>query len=133
MPPRAGCSSRTRAVGHPSPLRHGPDGDTVPARRHQPIITMQCGPVRHMISGPKVRAGQTLKRRVIRRDTRFDPSVLPTQASIQEIYGALANDLDRLGLVFADIRELVREERALVVLTERREHLDRIATSIRAE
>jgi superfamily II DNA or RNA helicase len=86
-----------------------------------------------MISGPKLRAGQTLERRVIRRDTRFDPSVLPTQASIQEIYGALANDLDRLGLVVADIRELVHEERALVVLTERREHLDRIARSIRAE
>jgi superfamily II DNA or RNA helicase len=70
---------------------------------------------------------------VIRRDTEFDPSVLPTQASIQEIYGALANDDDRLGLVIADIRELVREDRSLVVLTERREHLDRIAESIRDE
>ena len=66
---------------------------------------------------------------VIRRDTSFDPSVLPAQASIQEIYGALANDSDRLGLVLADIRELARENRALVVITERREHLDHIAQS----
>ena len=58
------------------------------------------------------------------------PSILPTQASIQEIYGALANDIDRLDFVLAEIRELVREDRALVVLTERREPLDRIAKSI---
>ena len=91
---------------------------------------MQCGPVRHIVRPPSAREGVALGRRVIRRDTAFDPSVLPTQASIQEIYGALANDNDRLGLVIGDIRELVREDRALVVLTERREHLDRIAEAI---
>jgi hypothetical protein len=91
---------------------------------------MQCGPVRHTIRGPKVSAGQTLERRVIRRDTRFNSSGLPTQASIQEIYGALANDDDRLGLIIADIGELVRDGRAIVVLTERREHLGRIAEAI---
>jgi superfamily II DNA or RNA helicase len=117
------------------PARYVTGLTATPHRRdgHQPIITMQCGPVRHRISGPMVSVGRALERRVIRRDTRFDPSVLPTQASIQEIYGALGNDLDRLGLVVADIRELVREQRALVVLTERREHLGRIARSIRAE
>jgi superfamily II DNA or RNA helicase len=106
-----------------------------PYRRdgHQPIITMQCGPVRHSISGPTACEREALGRRVIRRDTDFDPSVLPTQASIQEIYGALSNDADRLGLVVADIRELVRENRAFIVLTERREHLDRIAESISHE
>jgi superfamily II DNA or RNA helicase len=102
-----------------------------PYRRdgHQPIITMQCGPVRHLISTPKS-SDVTLKRRVIRKDTSFDPSLLPPQASIQEIYGAIANDSDRLALILADIRKLICEERALVVLTERREHLDRLATAI---
>ena len=114
------------------PARYVTGLTATPYRRdgHQPIITMQCGPVRHKISGPRVTAGKALGRRVIRRDTSFDPSILPTQASIQEIYGALANDDDRLGFVLADIRELVREGRALVVLTERREHLERIAKSI---
>jgi superfamily II DNA or RNA helicase len=114
------------------PARYVTGLTATPYRRdgHQPIITMQCGPVRHMISGPEVSAGEALERRVIRRDTSFDPSILPTQPSIQEIYGALATDIDRLDFVLADIRELVREDRALVVLTERREHLDRIAQSI---
>ena len=118
------------------PARYVTGLTATPYRRdgHQPIITMQCGPVRHIIGRPSAREGEALGRRVIRRDTDFDPSVLPTQASIQEIYGALANDDDRLGLVIADIRELVRElvreDRALVVLTERRDHLERIAESI---
>jgi superfamily II DNA or RNA helicase len=114
------------------PARYVTGLTATPYRRdgHQPIITMQCGPVRHIVSGPKVCAGGALERRVIRKDTNFDPIVLPSQASIQEIYGALANDIDRLGLVLADIRELMRQERALVVLTERREHLERIAKSI---
>jgi superfamily II DNA or RNA helicase len=117
------------------PARYVTGLTATPYRRdgHQPIITMQCGPVRHNVSEPKVCAGKPLERRVIRRDTSFDPSVLPSQAWIQEIYGALASDIDRLGLVLADIRELVREDRALVVLTERREHLDRIANSMREE
>ncbi len=114
------------------PARYVTGLTATPYRRdgHQPIITMQCRPVRHKISGSRVTAGKALGRRVIRRDTSFDPSILPTQASIQEIYGALANDVDRLDFVLADIRKLVREDRALVVLTERREHLDRIAKSI---
>jgi superfamily II DNA or RNA helicase len=86
-----------------------------------------------MTRSPKVGAGEGLERRVIRKDTSFEPSVLPSQASIQEIYGALAKDVDRLALVLANIRELVREQRALVVLTERREHLERIAKSIADE
>jgi superfamily II DNA or RNA helicase len=117
------------------PARYVTGLTATPYRRdgHQPIITMQCGPVRHTISSPTVRTRDALERRVIRKDTSFDPSILPSQASIQEIYGALANDIDRLRLVLADIRELVRDGRALVVLTERREHLDRIANPIRDE
>jgi superfamily II DNA or RNA helicase len=114
------------------PARYVTGLTATPYRRdgHQPIITMQCGPIRHVVSRPKIRAGEALERRVIRKDTSFDPSILPPGASIQEIYGALAKDVDRLGLVLADIRELARAGRALVVLTERREHLERIAESI---
>ena len=117
------------------PARYITGLTATPYRRdgHQPIITMQCGPIRHTISSPTARAGHALERRVIRKDTSFDPSVLPPEASIQEIYSALASDSDRLGLVLADIRQLVGDGRALVVLTERRDHLDRIAEPLRDE
>jgi superfamily II DNA or RNA helicase len=114
------------------PARYVTGLTATPYRRdgHQPIITLQCGPIRHMVRSPAVHKGDAVARRVIRKETSFDPSVLPSQASIQEVYGALAKDTERLGLVVADIRELVHDGRALVVLTERREHLERIATSI---
>ena len=114
------------------PARYVTGLTATPYRRdgHQPIIAMQCGPTRHMINSATVRTGDAFERRVIRKNTSFDPSILPSQASIQEIYGALAEDNDRLALVLADIRELVRDGRAVVVLTERREHLERIARSI---
>jgi superfamily II DNA or RNA helicase len=117
------------------PARYITGLTATPYRRdgHQPIITMQCGPVRHIISSPPSRPANPLELRVIRTDTGFDPSLLPPQASIQEIYTALAHDLNRLSLVLADIRELVRDGRALVVLTERRDHLDRIAECLRAD
>ena len=52
------------------------------------------------------------------------------EASIQEIYGALAVDEDRLQLVVADARDLLEHGRAVMVLTERRDHLDRLAESL---
>ena len=114
------------------PARYITGLTATPYRRdgHQPIITMQCGPLRHAISSPTPHVASTLARRLVRRDTSFDPSVLPPEASIQEIYAAVANDTNRLDLVVADIRELVREGRAVVVLTERRDHLTRINESL---
>lgn len=64
---------------------------------------------------------------MIRRDTTFDPAVLPAEPGIQEIYAALATDPDRLELIARDVLALLADERAPIVLTERREHLDRLA------
>ena len=100
-----------------------------PYRRdgHQPIIGMQCGPIRHVVDAATTQQQHALDLRVIRRDTSFNPHVLPRDSSIQEIYSALASDDDRLELVVSDARRLLREGRAPMILTERREHLDRIA------
>ena len=100
-----------------------------PYRRdgHQPIIGMQCGPIRHVVDAATTQQQHALDLRVIRRNTSFNPHVLPRDSSIQEIYSALASDDDRLELVVSDARRLLREGRAPMILTERREHLDRIA------
>jgi superfamily II DNA or RNA helicase len=102
-----------------------------PYRRdgHRPIIAMQCGPVRHSI-GPAMETGLAL--RVVRRDTPFDPAALPSEAAIQEIYSALAADDARTELIVRDTRQLLAEGRVPLVLTERREHLERLATKLQA-
>jgi superfamily II DNA or RNA helicase len=102
-----------------------------PYRRdgHQPILAMQCGPVRHTI-GAATETGLAL--RVVRRDTPFDPTVLPSDAAIQEIYSALAADDARTELIVRDTRQLLADGRVPLVLTERREHLERLATKLQA-
>ena len=101
-----------------------------PYRRdgHQPIITMQCGPTRHTMD---VQTGDQLALRVIRRDTAFDPAVLPPDPGIQEIYSALAGDERRVELIAEDARAMLAEGRSPIVLTERREHLERLVECLR--
>ena len=102
-----------------------------PYRRdgHQPIIATQCGPVRHTIDAVP---DTTLALRVVRRDTPFDPAVLPSDPAIQEIYSALAADDDRTELIVRDTRQLLADGRVPLVLTERREHLGRLAAKLQA-
>lgn len=92
---------------------------------HHPIVAMQCGPVRHTIAqGPTDK--HALQLRVVRRDTDFDSSVLPTDASIQEVFGALADDDERTKLIADEALELINQGRSPIVLTERREHLEKL-------
>lgn len=112
------------------PARYITGLTATPYRRdgHQPIITMQCGPIRHTMPTPE---DGMLALRVIRRDTAFDPDVLPPDPGIQEIYSALATDEQRLELIAGDTLALLGEGRAPIVLTERRDHLDRLAERLR--
>ena len=105
-----------------------------PQRRdgHHPIITMQCGPVRHTLT--RSEQIETATRRVlITRDSRFDPGQLPIDPGIQEILSAVAADENRTRQIAADVIAELNEDRYPLVLTERREHLDAIAELLMAE
>ena len=108
------------------PARYVTGLTATPQRRdgHHPIIAMQCGPIRHGMTAPS--AG-SLGFRVIRRDTEFGPAELPPDPGIQEIYSALAVDESRIELVATDALALLADGRAPIVLTERRDHLGRLA------
>lgn len=96
---------------------------------HHPIVAMQCGPVRHTIAQGST-GKHALQLRVVRRDTGFDPSALPTEASIQEVFGALADDDERTRLIADEALELSGQGRSPIVLTERREHLERLQRNL---
>jgi superfamily II DNA or RNA helicase len=119
----------TERILQATPARYVTGLTATPKRRdgHHPIITMQCGPVRHTISPDATRSSQPLALRVVRRDTPFDPEVLPTDAGIQEIYAALVADKQRTELIAKDTLELTAQGHCPIVLTERREHLERLA------
>jgi superfamily II DNA or RNA helicase len=118
----------TERVLQEAPARHVTGLTATPQRRdgHHPIIAMQCGPTRHTMDHRSGPADRALRLRVLRRNTSFDPSALPTDASIQETYGALVDDEERTAMIAADALQLIAEDRSPVILTERREHLERL-------
>jgi superfamily II DNA or RNA helicase len=116
-----------------APARYVTGLTATPYRRdgHHPIIAMQCGAIRHEINRHATQPGAQLRLRIVRRETSFDPAVLPTDAGIQEIYGVLATDEQRADLIARDTIQLTAEGRSPIVLTERREHLQQLAGRLR--
>ncbi len=89
---------------------------------HQPIIHMQCGPIRHEISkkGP---AGGISRFIVVPRKTQFNLE-WSEESNIYELWPELLNDQERNGMIVRDIAECVKEGRFPLILTERRAHLE---------
>jgi len=105
-----------------------------PQRRdgHDPIVNMQCGPVRHTLKHAE--QIETATRRVlVTRDSQFDPAGLPVDPGIQEILSAVAADATRTRRIATDAATELSEGRYPLVLTERREHLDAIAELVASE
>jgi superfamily II DNA or RNA helicase len=98
---------------------------------HHPIIFMQCGPVRYKVSDRSQAEKRPFDHKVVVRLTNFRlPPHLQNAAdlSIQEIYSLLANDDMRNRMIVEDIATAIRANRFPVLLTERREHLEALAT-----
>jgi superfamily II DNA or RNA helicase len=99
-----------------------------PIRRdgQQPIIFMQCGPIRH-VATTATGAPSDLEVRPLLRHERID---LPAESGIQEVFRHLANNSDRTRVVAAEIRAALMEGRKILVLTERTEHLAAIEAAL---
>ncbi len=99
-----------------------------PIRRdgQQPIIFMQCGPIRHTAAKP-AGAPHDLEVAPHLRNKQID---LPQDAGIQEVFRHLANDLERTAEIAAEIESAFNQGRKVLVLTERTEHLDAILAAL---
>lgn len=99
-----------------------------PFRRdgQQPIIFMQCGPVRHTASRPE---GAPVVLEVIPRYQRNSIAV-QEGAGIQTVFRSLAEDSSRTSALAAEIVSAVGLGRKLLVLTERTEHLNAIKSAM---
>jgi superfamily II DNA or RNA helicase/very-short-patch-repair endonuclease len=96
---------------------------------HHPIIFMQCGPVRHRVDAKTQAAARPFNHHVLVRPTDFraeacDPD---PRVEFQKLYAALWSNDKRNQLICADVVNALKEGRSPLVLTERREHLDRLA------
>jgi len=93
---------------------------------HQPIIFMQCGPVRHRVSAKSQALLHGFEHRVRLRETGFQMplGIAAEPPSMPAIYSALAHDEKRNALIFNDVLEALEVGRCPIVLTERRDHLE---------
>ena len=93
---------------------------------HQPIVFMQCGPVRYRTDDRKQAAARPFTHKVIIRQTQFNTPPVEENYSptvIQDLYSALTSDEERNSMIIEDVVSAVRSGRSPVLLTERREHL----------
>lgn len=99
-----------------------------PIRRdgQQPIIFMQCGPIRYTAAKP---ASAPHDLEVIPKllHKRID---LPQEAGIQDVFRHLAIDEDRTAAITSEIVSSYSQGRKVLVLTERTEHLDAIQAAL---
>jgi superfamily II DNA or RNA helicase len=93
---------------------------------HQPIIMMQCGPIKFKDSR-RNRQLSGIKHAVIPRETRFQPPILNESINVNELYDALVIDEKRNNLIFDDILKELENGRSPLVITERVRHLDSLA------
>ncbi|MFH0946278.1 MAG: hypothetical protein V2A76_13845 [Planctomycetota bacterium] len=100
-----------------------------PERRDglHPILRMQLGPVRFSISPRSEAASGRFELQLVVRETGFRPVDLDHDAGIQTVYAALAADEARNQLIFDDVLMSLENGRSPILLTERRDHLDRLA------
>ena len=99
-----------------------------PFRRdgQQPIIFMQCGPIRHTAATP-VGAPTTLD--VTANFLEYSIGTA-TDAPIQEVFKALAQNVQRTSTIAAEIERAYHEGRKVLVLTERTDHLNAILAAL---
>lgn len=99
-----------------------------PIRRdgQQPIIFMQCGPIRYTAAKP---AGAPHNLEVVPR-LLFSRIDLLAEAGIQDVFRCLVNDQARTEAIVAEVRDVFKQGRKVLVLTERTEHLDAIKAAL---
>lgn len=98
-----------------------------PIRRdgRYPIVTMQLGPIRHVVP-----ASDKKEMHLLVFPSFYTVPAIPEGTSIQEVFKLLANDSERNARIIEDVKSAYRENRNILVLTERTDHLLSLAEAI---
>ena len=104
---------------------------------HQPIITMQCGQIRHRVTAKQLSKSEPFEHVVQVRPTAFHASLgaegEDAVRAFKTICDELVADEARNRLIATDVLRAVSEGRSPVVLTERRDHLQRLADALQGK
>lgn len=93
---------------------------------HQPIIFMQCGPIRFCADAKSQIAKQSFDRYLIPRFTSYR-SITDEKQSITAMYQSLSEDNVRNNLIVDDVCKAVSSGRTPIILTNRTSHVSLLA------
>ncbi len=95
-----------------------------PVRRdgQQPIIFMQCGPIRHTASRPESAPADL----AVTPQWLSRPIVMPEGTGIQDVFLQVCSDTERTAKIVAEVGDAFDQGRKILVLTERTDHLKAI-------
>jgi superfamily II DNA or RNA helicase len=112
-----------------SPARYVLGLTATPIRRdgQQPIIFMQCGPIRHTAARP---ASAPHDLSVIPR-LLTGPIQVPEGSGIQDVFKRLADDPQRTATIVSAVVQAYRQGRKVLVLTQRTEHVEALDRALR--
>ena len=97
---------------------------------HQPIIFMQCGPIRYNADARSQMRDQTFQRLLVPRFTPFRP-VSGEDLSFTKVAQQLAEDEYRNLFIVKDVIEALKEGRSPIILTSRTAHVDVLANLLK--
>ena len=101
---------------------------------HHPIIFMQCGPVRYRVDAKEQARVRPFTHTVHIRPTGFKSQTTGSpdvRRQFHGLYDELIADEARNRLICDDVVQAVRDGRSPVLLTERTEHLEHLASQLR--
>lgn len=88
---------------------------------HQPIIHMQCGPIRYLVDAKEQAEKRSFEHYLLPRFTTYRSTV--ADKGIAAIYKDLAENEFRNDHIIKDVAKALGDGRTPIVLTERREHV----------
>jgi len=97
---------------------------------HQPIIFMQCGPIRYAMAARTMTEQNPFDHVVFPRSTAFTGAGPAGDESIQDLYAEVVKDADRNEQIVADMMVSVAGGRSPLLLTGRTEHLAYFASAL---
>ena len=96
---------------------------------HQPIIFMQCGPIRYSADAKAQMASQTFTRLLVPRFTSYR-ELTDEKSTYAKMIQKMAEDENRNSLIMDDVREILQEGRSPIVLTSLTSHVETLANTL---
>lgn len=99
---------------------------------HQPIVFMQCGPIRYQDNNKKQMEKRPFDHTIIMQFIPLNP-FLQQKMELPELYNEIADSEVRNEKIIKDIIDCYKEGRNSIILTERVAHVEKLAELIKEE